>query len=816
MPPRAPGLPTKGRSKLPLRRLAVLLLASLSLFGAACGRSSEAITQTREVTGPWEYRWGDSPRDSLGQPLWAQGQSWPEADADSEGWTRSGANTMPPGRDGRDFLWLRTRLIGPQVADPALYLVTVDQLFMAYLDGKLLYQFGQLDGMGPQARRFLGYRTHIVPLPQDYSGKRLTLRIYSHHLNIGVSGQTRVGSSVTLVGVMLQQDIGKAVVGMILCAVGLMMLALFGLQRSEAAYRSYGGFALTVGLWILCQMQCRALLWNAPLGWFTLEIFSLYTTVGFLLRYILLVFGPGPLHLVKPISNLYFGYAVGAAILAGLFDVPLLATLLPFQVLLLVGIAYMLVMVALAVRRGNSDARVFGAGFVAAALFAAYDTLAALGLVPRSQISLSHFGHGAFTLSLGLILARRFREVHLALFGARQELSEKVRMLQERHVEVQQLNDELRRQIEARSRHIVNSLLDGDLSSSQSVLPILAPGEMLAEHYRVGRVLGQGGMGTVYEVERITDGRRLAAKVLSVRAGKKGLARFAREAQLLAKLKHQNLVTIFDVDVTASQMAYIVMELVEGQNLASLSGRYGDVAFARRVLEQVADVLATVHSQGIVHRDLKPENVLVMHAGDLDRLQVKLVDFGVSMLAPGGATTLPDGSQSAASATSLGPPTGLPPSAYAATAGDPASASISDTDRVSPGASTGQAPAVGGPQPFEGSARRSRPAGITQTGIIVGTPLYMAPELRKGAKTARPASDMFSFGVMAYELMTGELPSEQPPILMAFHPGKRWYPPLRMKCADLPGELSDAIERCLEPQPELRPTAAELRSVLGD
>lgn len=804
MPPGAPPQCTSRRSKLPLAWPGLLLVALVALLGGGCARDG----QTSPVTGPWEYRWGDSPRDSQGQLVWLQ--SWPEAGGDAPGtpgWLPSGANTMPGGRQGSEFLWLRTRLAGPAAREPALYLVTVDQIFMAYLDGQLIYQFGQLDGSGPQARRFLGYRTHIIPLPPDYAGKRLTLRIYSRHINIGVSGQTRVGAAVAIVSLMLQQDIGKAITGVLLGAIGLAMLALFGLQRSDAAYRSYGGFALTTGLWILSQMQCRALLWDAPLGWFTVEIFALYTTVGFLLRYMFLVFGPGPLKLVKPLSSLYFGYALGAALLAGIFDVSLLATLLPFQILLLAGIVYMLVMMALAVRRGSSDARVFGLGFVAAALCAAYDTLAAMGLMPRAQLSLSHFGHAAFVLSLGLILARRFQQVHLALFSARHELSEKVTMLQERNVEVQQLNDELRRQIEARSRHLVSSLLDGELSSSQTVLPVMPPGELLADRYRIGRILGQGGMGTVYEVERITDGRHLAAKVLSGRAGKKGLARFAREAQLLAKLKHQNLVTIYDVDVTASQVAYIVMELVAGQNLAALCGRYGNLAFARPVLEQVADVLATVHSQGIVHRDLKPENVLVQHADDPAQLQVKLVDFGVSMLSASGATTLPESALAVTPPSALPALKALPPTAFAATVDEPQLAATGPAPRPQ-----SQGPAS--QQDKEG--RRSRPGGLTQTGVIMGTPLYMAPELRLGAKNARPASDMFSFGVMAYELLTGELPSEQPPILLALQPGKRWYAPLRLKCPDLPSELSEAIERCLDPEPHQRPSAAELRAVLSD
>jgi serine/threonine-protein kinase len=86
----------------------------------------------------------------------------------------------------------------------------------------------------------------------------------------------------------------------------------------------------------------------------------------------------------------------------------------------------------------------------------------------------------------------------------------------------------------------------------------------------------------------------------------------------------------------------------------------------------------------------------------------------------------------------------------------------------------------------------------------------MAPELVKGAKLARPASDMFSLGVVAYELLTGDLPSAQPPILLNLRSGQRWYTPLSIRCPDLPGPLVDLIERCLDAAADKRPTAQAL------
>ena len=102
----------------------------------------------------------------------------------------------------------------------------------------------------------------------------------------------------------------------------------------------------------------------------------------------------------------------------------------------------------------------------------------------------------------------------------------------------------------------------------------------------------------------------------------------------------------------------------------------------------------------------------------------------------------------------------------------------------------------------------------TQTGVIMGTPLYMAPELLRGAKLARPAADIFSFGIIAYELLTGQLPSETPPIMLRLKPGARWYTPLSVRSPELPAALAQLLEQCLDAAPEHRPTAAQLLAAL--
>jgi len=757
--------------------------------------------QSEAYRGRWQYRWGDSPRDESGTLLWS-------LPSESQGFQDVPSGGNPPLRAGQSFLWLRTQLDGPDVHDPALQIEIIDQLCEVFLDGQLIYRFGQLDGSGRWARRPLGYPVHYIPLgrgslARDYRGSILTLRIYSEHLNIGLFGQQRIGTRLILERELFRRDISLLVAAILLLAVGLFSLTLFLYQRQDLSYLSYGGFAFFVGLYALCRMKSGFWVDEHPLICFYIELFAFYSCIPCLVFFLHQVLGPGPLRLMPALAFTLAGYDVVAWLAIGLGGVPALKTLLPFQILALLGVVYTLISATVALLRGSRDARVLGLGFLLAAGFSAYDMLAAIGLLPRVRTSFAHFGHGAFALSLGLILLFRFQRVYADLLSTKADLSEKYGALQARTAEVEQLNSELRHQIEARSKSLVDSLL-GSSSSSQEAVPILAIDSVLNQRYRIVQILGQGAMGVVYEVRRLSDGKRLAAKVLSGHTRRKELARFAREGQLLARLNHPNLVRIVDVDLIDGRLAYLVMELVEGGTLAGRQARYGQLAFAIPVIRQIASALAQVHAEGIVHRDLKPANILLA-AGKT--IEVKLADFGVSALLPTEGAGDDDKLASPASDVDM--------ALYNITIDEPNAARPAAEAVHPPGPAPTLAPSGETQGTLDGNAVSAGGA-LTQTGVIIGTPLYMAPELVKGAKLARPASDVFSLGVVAYELLTGDLPSPQPPIFLNLRSGQRWYTPLSIRCPDLPGPLADLIERCLDAAPDRRPSAQALADALSE
>jgi serine/threonine-protein kinase len=159
-------------------------------------------------------------------------------------------------------------------------------------------------------------------------------------------------------------------------------------------------------------------------------------------------------------------------------------------------------------------------------------------------------------------------------------------------------------------------------------------GETIRGKYRLVRLLGDGGMGSVYEATHEGLGTRVAIKVLhSDLARRTGLVdRFLQEARVAAQIRSPHVVQVTDVDRTDTGEAYIVMELLEGEPLSATLDRQGKVQVqtACEYARQILLALEAAHALGVVHRDLKPENVFVTYAAGKPVL--KLIDFGIAKL----------------------------------------------------------------------------------------------------------------------------------------------------------------------------------------
>ena len=343
-------------------------------------------------------------------------------------------------------------------------------------------------------------------------------------------------------------------------------------------------------------------------------------------------------------------------------------------------------------------------------------------------------------------------------------------------------------------------------------------GQVLDGKYRIEKQLGRGGMGVVFLAIHLGTKRPVALKVIvqQLIANAESVERFKREAETAGRLRHPNIVNVTDFGfarIGAEQVAYLVMEYLDGQTLGELLGRERRLPldFVVGIAEQVCLAIDKAHQQGIIHRDLKPDNIWLEPNGR-GGYNVKVLDFGLAKLrdvAP---------AHSSSGHTAIGTP-----SAPTLTNPDRGAEDLTPAPTIRRGVTASDEPAALQPtttpgenhmravvrQPARVSQSPSTDPGdpLTRAGAVLGTPLYMSPEQCRG-KPLDPASDLYSLGVILYEMLAGETPFKGDASSLLRQHAEEPPPPLRAKRPDTPPSVAAQVMSALAKNPAERPPNA--------
>lgn len=254
-------------------------------------------------------------------------------------------------------------------------------------------------------------------------------------------------------------------------------------------------------------------------------------------------------------------------------------------------------------------------------------------------------------------------------------------------------------------------------------------------NYRLAEVLGRGGTSVVYRAVHKSIGSEVAIKILKRSGSPAMVQRFFNEAVAASQIRHPGIATVFDYDLADDGMVYLVMELLQGENLGDRLRRRGrlDPMEAARLMRQVCNALVAAHEADIVHRDIKPQNLFVVRDAEVvGGERVKVLDFGVAKLL----------------------------------------------------------------------AAEADPSASSDRKLLLGTPLYMAPEQFRGGQNGDPRTDVYQVGAVLYHLITGRPPF--PDVRERMRSASTDVPESRPPLGGIQPGMDAVILRCLHRDPERR------------
>jgi diguanylate cyclase (GGDEF)-like protein len=425
-----------------ISRLTIFLLVSCSilpvhhLFAQAGFRPlSQALI---DLDRDWEYRWGDSPIDAGGVPLWIYEQDSGQA------WTGINFPSNPPERRERNRVWFRTRLPDFSGQDPRIFIYSIDLAAEVYLEGERIYAYGDLEPRG--RARFRGWPWHLISLPDEPSGKQLYIRVFSDYRDIGLWGEVILGSGVDHMRRIIKRDSIRLTVAVISLTLSLIFMLLYFLRDRQRSFLYLCLITLALVVRVISETHIKQLVLQAPLLFEYVKAVSYFVLPLFIILFLQEILGEPYRRITR----------AGAAVVLGLLGftmigcatglVRLCDTYLLFDIVAVCTMVFLGILSVKAAAAGNVEARLVCFNFIIFGLLALYSILVTNGIFPWTD-EINYLLLFQFSLGLAVILIRRLVSFHYRL----EEYSTR---LQTQSEELATLNQSLEEKVRERTRQL--------------------------------------------------------------------------------------------------------------------------------------------------------------------------------------------------------------------------------------------------------------------------------------------------------------------------------------------------------------------------